>query len=110
MIFCFYTFLDWKYAGYYAALCCLCWFFVSYPKFRGKHNLIEIRSEEEFEQLVKTKAKEHKDKKGKKKQESKFDYKDKNMWVVEFYVNWALTCMHVNTILFRANRSGRNSH
>lgn len=49
MTFCFYTFVEWKYAGYYALLCAISWVFVSYPKFKGAHKMIEIKSEKELE-------------------------------------------------------------
>ena len=118
MVFCFYTFVSWKYAAGYAGLCCICWLFISYPRFKGENKLKEIRSEEEFDELVEVvskekKSKEKSEKKGKKKQdtkqETKLDYTNKGMWVVEFYVTWAMACLHVTSNPLRARRHGQSS-
>lgn len=112
MVFCFYVFVGLRYAFGYFGVCVAGWLVLSYPKYTGPSNFVRITSPEQFEQLVEGDRPTSKIRKTKKRlvEEQKIlSYAEKHMWFVEFYVDWAPTCLHVRLGLFRPRKSGQSS-
>lgn len=65
--------------------------FFKQPKYSGPSKMIKINSEQQFEDLV---LKEHKSAKKLRAGEEK-GYEHMNMWLVEFYADWADSCIYV---------------
>lgn len=65
--------------------------FFKQPKYSGPTKIIKINSVQQFEELV---LKEHKSAKKLRPGEEK-GYEHMNMWLVEFYVDWADSCIYV---------------
>ena len=72
--------------------------FVRQPKFQGRSKMVKITSEEKFDELINKRLNPVK-KPSRSGKEANTDFAQMNMWLVEFFVDWAETCVYV-TIAF----------
>lgn len=62
--------------------------FFRQPKYNGPTNIMSFTSQEEFEEKVE-----------KKKVKGSKDIKETETWLVEFYTDWAESCIYVYLLL-----------
>jgi len=68
--------------------------FVRQPKYQGASKMVKINSEEQLDELIKKRVNTV-NKVTKSGKEAKTDFAQMNMWLVEFFVDWAETCVYV---------------
>lgn len=74
----------------YICICILSWLIVPYPKFRAPNKFIQIKSEEQLDELLKRKVERTPSSKT-----FHLQYRNKMMYFIEFYADWALTSTFV---------------
>jgi len=112
-----YFFVDFQVCMWYLLACTVIYLFCRQPKYDGPTNMIHIKNEQQFEDLVindrpyqsdeedsDSEETTKKKNKNKNKQNPPPSSKgpqtpgDQNIWLVEFYANWAETCVYTKPL------------
>jgi len=85
-----------RYCLYYLLACLITFLFFRQPKFRGPSKMFTINNQEQFDEMVKKKF--NPVAKSRNPSQAVSNYSNTNMWIVEFFADWAETCVYTKPI------------